>query len=94
MTDFNKNDKQVVFNKIVGVIHEIDNGEKFSNVTLKVGHENLRHVNFCMKSDLFTEAMILFNVGDKVSITYYISSIKKYSRWYTTATLLTIIKAI
>lgn len=94
MGDFNKNDKQVVFNKVIGVIHEIELGDRFSNLTLIVGHENLRHVNLCMKSELFSIAIKEYKIGDKVIVTYYISSIKKHSRWYTTATLLTIDKTM
>jgi hypothetical protein len=94
MDNFNKNGKQLFFNKIIGLIHEIENDERFSNLTLKVGHENKRFASFCMKTDLFLELIKGYIVGEKVVVTYYLSSNKKNNRWYTTATLLTIERTI
>jgi hypothetical protein len=94
MDTFNKNGKQLFFNKIIGIIHEIEDNERFSNLTLKVGHENKRFASFCMKTDLFLDLIKGYRVGEKVSVTYYLSSNKKNNRWYTTATLLTIEIAI
>ena len=59
-------------------------------VALQIGHENVRSANFCMKSNLFIDVMDGYNIGDIVSVKYYISSNKKNERWYTTATLLSI----
>jgi hypothetical protein len=94
MDSFNKNGKQLFFNKIIGLIYEIENDERFSNLTLKVGHENKRFASFCMKTDLFLELIKGYIVGEKVVVTYYLSSNKKNNRWYTTATLLTIERTI
>jgi hypothetical protein len=94
MDSFNKNGKQLFFNKIIGLIHEIENDERFSNLTLKIGHENKRFASFCMKTDLFLELIKGYMIGEKVVITYYLSSNKKNNRWYTTATLLTIERTI
>ena len=94
MDNFNKNGKQLFFNKIIGLIHEIENDERFSNLTLKVGHENKRFASFCMKTDLFLELIKGYIVGEKVVVTYYLSSNKKNNSWYTTATLLTIERTI
>jgi hypothetical protein len=94
MGDFNKNGKQLFFNKIIGLIHEIENDERFSNLTLKIGHENKRFASFCMKTDLFLELIKGYLIGEKVVVTYYLSSNKKNNRWYTTATLLTIERTI
>lgn len=94
MDTFNKNGKQLFFNKIIGLIHEIGNDEKFSNLTLKIGHENKRFASFCMKTELFLDLIKGYIIGDKVVVTYYLSSNKKNNRWYTTATLLTIEKTI
>jgi len=90
MENFNKNEKQLFFNQLRGCISEIEYGEKFSNITLQIGHENFRSANFCMKSVLFTDVTNGYNIGDNVSVKYYISSNKKNKRWYTTATLLSI----
>jgi len=94
MDSFNKNGKQLFFNKIIGLIYEIENDERFSNLTLKVGHENKRFASFCMKTDLFLELIKGYMIGEKVVVTYYLSSNKKNNRWYTTATLLTIERTI
>jgi hypothetical protein len=94
MDSFNKNGKQLFFNKIIGLIHEIENDERFSNLTLKIGHENKRFASFCMKTDLFLELIKGYMIGEKVVVTYYLSSNKKNNRWYTTATLLTIERTI
>lgn len=94
MDSFNKNGKQLFFNKIIGLIYEIENDERFSNLTLKVGHENKRFASFCMKTDLFIELIKGYTIGEKVVVTYYLSSNKKNNRWYTTATLLTIERTI
>ena len=90
MENFNKNEKQLFFNQLKGCIAEIQFGEKFSNLTLQIGHENVRSANFCMKSNLFADIMDGYNIGDIVSVKYYISSNKKNERSYTTATLLSI----
>lgn len=83
-----KNDKQVFFNQIKGTIFEINVEEKFSNVVLQLGHENTRYASFVIKTELFKQYDSKLNVGDKVSIRFYISSRKKHERWYTTATIL------
>lgn len=83
-----KNEKQVFFNQIKGEIFEINVEEKFSNVVLKLGHENTRHASFVIKTEIFKQYDSKLNVGDKVSIRFYISSRKKHERWYTTATIL------
>lgn len=90
MENFNKNEKQLFFNHLRGCIAEIEFGEKFSNVTLHIGHENVRSANFCMKSALFNDSIKGFKIGDIVLVKYYLSSNKKNGRWYTTASLLSI----
>jgi hypothetical protein len=83
-----KNDKQVFFNQIRGEVFEINVEEKFSNVVLQIGHENTRHAAFVIKTELFKQYEPALNVGNKVTIRFYISSRKKHDRWYTTATIL------
>ena len=43
-----KNDKQLFFNQIRGVIQELNDGEEFCSLTLSVGHENNRNVNLVL----------------------------------------------
>lgn len=86
------NDKQQVFNQVKGEIIEINNGEEFSSVTLKVGHANFRNVNLSCKTIHFNELIQSKKIGDKVLCQFYISSNNKNDRWYTTANLLSISK--
>jgi hypothetical protein len=86
------NDKQQVFNQVKGEILEINAGEDFSSLTLKVGHANFRSVNLSCKTIHFNELIQCKSIGDKVLCQFYISSNKKNDRWYTTANLLSISK--
>jgi len=83
-----KNDKQLFFNQVKGIIEEMNDGEQFCNITLKLGHENSRNVNLVIKKPQFEPILKKYNVGDKVCVRFYISSRKKHDRWYTTATIL------
>jgi hypothetical protein len=85
-----RSDKQVFFNQIRGSIDEINEGSDFCDITIKVGHENKRLVNFTMKRPQFEEIAKNHSIGEKVTIRFYISSRKKHGRWYTTASVLDI----
>jgi hypothetical protein len=89
---FSKNQMQLYFNQVKGKIIEINFDELYSNVTISVGHNNSRQVNFVAKTPLFKKLMEGFNVGDKVTAKFYLSSNKKNDRYYTTATILDIKK--
>jgi len=91
---FSKNQMQLYFNQVKGKIIEINFDELYSNVAISVGHNNSRLVNFVAKTPLFKELMESFNVGDKVTAKFYLSSNKKNERYYTTATLLDIKKEL
>lgn len=88
--DFNRNDKQLNFNKIKGVIVELNDGERFCSLTLDVGHENIRQVNLIVKKDSFDKIVGQFQLKDKVFIKYYLTSRFKNGRWYTMANLLSV----
>jgi hypothetical protein len=83
-----KNDKQVYFNQIKGIIEELNDGDEFCSITLKLGHENSRNVNLVMKKPQFIPIQEKYKIGDKVLVRFYISSRKKHDRWYTSATVL------
>jgi hypothetical protein len=87
-----KNDKQIFYNQIKGIIEELNEGEDFCSITLKIGHENSRKVNLTTKKDKFQAILEEYKIGDKVCVIFYISSRKKYEKWYTTATILDVIK--
>ena len=88
--DFNKNEKQLNFNKIKGTITEFNDGEKFCSLTLNVGHENIRQVNLVIKKIGFDAIKSKFQIGQKVFVKFYLTSRFKNGRWYTMANVLTV----
>ncbi len=89
--NFNKNDKQRFFNDIKGTISELNDDEKYCNLTLNVGHENPREVNLAVKKQDFENIKQDFKVGDKVSVRFYLVSRRnKNEKWFTNALLLEI----
>lgn len=93
-TEFNKNDKQIYFNQVKGIITELNDGEKYCSVTLKLGHENLRYANLVCKKIEFDKYKDAIEVEDKVTIKFYITSRFKNDRWFTSATIMSIDKEI
>lgn len=85
-----KNDLQLYFNQVKGEVVEIDEAEKYSNITVKVGHNNTRLVNIVAKTESFRLLTDKVKIGDNVIAKFYITSNKKNERYYTTATLLQI----
>lgn len=83
-----KNDKQIYFNQVKGIIEELNDAEEFCSITLRLGHENSRNVNLVLKKIQFNPIKEKYKIGDKVCVRYYLSSRKKHDRWYTTATVL------
>jgi len=88
--DFNKNEKQLNFNRIKGTITELNDGEKFCSITLNIGHENIRQVNLVIKKNGFDAITSKFKIGQKVFATFYLTSRFKNGRWYTMANVLSI----
>jgi hypothetical protein len=89
-----KNDKQLFFNQVKGIIYEINDSEDFCNIVLQVGHDNTRNISFVTKKKRFDEIKPSFELNEKVIVKYYLSSRKKHDRWYTTATILDIQKEL
>lgn len=89
-----KNDKQIYFNRVKGVVSEIELNPDFSSITLDVGHSNIRRVNLCFKTAFKEHLLQDINEGDNIIAQFYLSSNKKHDRWYTTATLLSAQKFI
>ena len=87
----NKNDRQVYFNQIKGIIEELNEGDSFCSITLKVGHENTRLVNLTIKKPYFDEVCKVRKIGDRVTVRFYISSRNKNNRWYTMANVLDVL---
>lgn len=83
-----KNEKQVFYNQVRGIVEEIIYDEKFTTISIKAGHENTRHIAFVSKNDCFENMKDVLVVDSKVLIRFYLSSRKKHDRWYTTATIL------
>ena len=92
-TFVNKNDKQVFFNQIKGVVAEINEHEMYCSITLSVGHEQKRFVNLNIKKIQFDKVKAEFGIDDKVIAKYYVTSKKKNDRWFTSANVLSVEKA-
>ena len=87
-----KNDKQIYFNQIKGIITELNNQEEYCSITVSVGHENSRHVNLSLKKSPYDSIANNLVIGDKIVAKFYIVSRKKNERWYTSANLLEVEK--
>ena len=70
-TEFNKNEKQLFFNRIKGSISEINVGEEWCSFTLNVGHENPRLVNLSLKRGQY-DKVTEYKIGDKVDIKFFL----------------------
>lgn len=88
-----KNEKQVFYNSIKGVITELNDGDKFCNLTLSVGHERKRMVNLVLKKEHYDWVLQNFVIGDKVSATFYLTSRNKMGKWYTMASIIDLKKS-
>jgi hypothetical protein len=86
--DFNRNEKQFFFNQIKGIISELNESADFCSITLTMGHEKARQVNFAIKKQLFDTINGVYNIGDKVCVRFYLSSKQKNGRWFTNANVL------
>ena len=85
---FNKNEKQREFNTVIGMITEINEGDKFGSITLNVGQQNVRQVNLIVKKQMLDYILSNFKICDRVSMSYYLTSRFKNGRWYTMANVL------
>jgi hypothetical protein len=83
-----KNDRQIYYNQVRGVITEKEEGDVYCSITLKVGHENFRLVNLSMKRNQYDLLCKDLTVGEKILAKFYVVSRKKSERWYTSANLL------
>ena len=91
MTDFiNKNDRQMHFNKVRGLISELNEAQIHCSVTIIVGHENPRPVNLYCKRFEFDKFKQRVKIGDKVTIMFYLASRLSGDRWNTYANILSI----
>lgn len=90
--DFNNNERQKNFNQIKGSISEFNPAQKFCSITLEVGHEKKRFINFVVKKEKYEDIIKAFNIGDKVCVTFYVTSKKnpENGKWGTMVTLLNI----
>ena len=88
----NKNEKQLNFNQIKGIVTEINAGEIFSSLTLSVGHETKRNINVVFKSTMLDGINEKIKIEDKVIVKFYLASYNKFEKWKTLAHLLFIDK--
>ena len=90
--NINKNDKQIYFNQVRGVITEMNDAPLYCSITLKVGHESFRYVNLSLKKELFEQLLANFTIGDKVTAKFFVSSNNKNGRWFSNINLLSLDK--
>lgn len=88
--EFNKNQYQADFNKIKGIITQWNDESPFCSLILEVGHERPRSVYLNMKTEVFDKYVNLFAVGNRVSVTFFVTSRQKGERWYTSVNVLEI----
>jgi hypothetical protein len=69
--DFNKNNKQMNFNKIIGTISEITDDPFYCSVVLNVGTERVRPVQFCIQKPEFDKLLSTLKLGQKILIYFY-----------------------
>lgn len=91
---FNRNEKQLNFNTIKGVFEELNDGDDWCSITLNVGHEKKRFINFALKKPHFDEIKGIHELGSKVVVIFYLTSRYKNERWYTSANVLQVDKLI
>ena len=92
-SDFNKNNLQLYFNQVKGELVDISIEDNFSNLTIAVGHNKLRKINFVAKTDYFNDLILGYEIGQQVTVKFYLSSNFKHGHWYTTATMLSLDKS-
>jgi len=86
-----KTKQQTIFNEIKGTITELNESDPWCSVTVSVGHNNSRDVNFSCKKGVFdTLIKGKFDIDNKVLIRFYLSSRSAHGRWYTNASILSI----
>ena len=83
-SDFNKNDKQTNFNKIIGVVAEKNDAPVYCSLTLNVGTTKVRPVNLCIKKDEYDKIIAPLEIGQKVVVYFYLRSKKSKDgkTWY------------
>ena len=82
--------KQTKFNQISGCIAELNDSDKYCNITILVGHQTVRSVNLSIKKTLFDEVAKKHSIGDIVTLRFFLSSNKKGEKWFTNANILSI----
>ena len=85
-----KNEKQIYYNQVKGVVTEINEEDEYCSITLDVGHENIRKLNLSMKRVQFDTLCKGLFLGKKILAKFYVVSRKKTGRWYTSANILDI----
>jgi hypothetical protein len=89
-TDFNKNQSQLNFNSIKGVIKEIVNDGDYSAVILEAGHETKRSIYLSIPTKKLNDLSKHAAIGNKVEAKFYIASKLRNGRWFTNVNILDI----
>ena len=89
---YSKNDQQIYFNQIRGILESFSKGDNFINLVLKVGHEKPRHVAFVGKMEKYADFEKFLTIGSKIIVHFFPSSKEKNQFWYTSLNILEIKK--
>jgi len=88
--DFNRNDRQLNFNTVKGIIAEIIDEPTYSAIILDVGHEKQRKVYLSIPTIKLQGMKDIVVLGRKVEAKFYIASKLKSDRWFTNVNVLSI----
>jgi hypothetical protein len=88
--DFNRNDRQLNFNTVKGIIAEIIDEPTYSAIILDVGHEKQRKVYLSIPTIKLQDMKDIVVLGRKVEAKFYIASKLKSDRWFTNVNVLSI----
>ena len=81
-----RNDKQQVYNVSIGKYEESFSSEKFCSVTLSVGIDYPRMVNFSIKRPDFDRLMTTISKGNRIKVYFYPTSKRATGingKWFT-----------
>ncbi len=90
--EFSSSSIQKFFNEVRGVVCELNDGEKYCSITIRVGHDHKTLVNCACKKSHYEKLTENIELGDKVSIRFYPVSNFKNSRWYSSHNILDVNK--
>jgi hypothetical protein len=92
VANYNKNQQQINFNQVRGVIDEIQKNysSPYSSIIVSVGHERKRTICFSIATERLDEFSNLLSEGNLVIVKFYVASKFKNDKWFTNANVISI----